>query len=329
MKTLILNQSEVKKLLTMNDVLTVVEEGYIQQAREQVVQPAIVSIEVPEYSGELDIKSCYSKENDSVSVKTAVGYMNNRRDYNLPTLLATIIIYDAKNGYPLCIMDGGLVTGLRTGAAGGVSAKYLSRKDSKVLSVIGAGGQARMQARAISLVRPIEKIKVWSGREVELEGYKKDVEADLGISVETYTDINEAIDGADIIVTTTPSKEALFEASKVAPGTHIAAIGADMPGKQEIDSEIYRSAKAVVDNTVECVKRGETSNAIIGGIIKEEDLYGEIGEIVIGKKKGRESDDEITIFDSTGMGIQDNVVAKLIYDKALELKMGTELSLID
>lgn len=329
MKTLILKQSEVKKLLTMNDVMPAVENGYAQYSNKQIVQPAIVSIDIPDYKGELDIKSCYSMENESISVKTAVGYWNNRKDYNLPTLLGTLTLYDARNGFPLCIMDSGLITAFRTGAAGGVSAKYMSRKNSKVLTVIGAGSQARIQARAIVSVRKIEKIKVWSRREVELDSYKKDMENELGLVVETYTDSNEAVNGADIIVTTTPSTKPLFDALSVLIGVHIIAIGADMPGKQEVDSELFANARIVNDCKDECIRRGETRNAIVTKVISEDNIYAEIGDIVLGNKSGRETDDEITIFDSTGMGIQDNVVAKLIYEKALELKMGTKISLID
>jgi len=286
------------------------------------------SADVPENRGELDVKACYSQKNSSITVKTAVGFWDNKVNYNLPTLLATIILYDAKNGYPLCLMDGSLITGYRTGAAGAISAKLLARKNSKTVGILGAGGQARMQAIALKEVFPIETIKVWSPSLEETMTYKKDLETLLPIEVIPCKTPEDAAKNIDILITTTPSKKALVNVDCIKSGTHIIAIGADMAGKQELDPSIFKHSKVVVDSIAQCLERGETRNPFIVGMIKEEDIHAEIGEILLSKKSGRENDSEITIFDSTGMGIQDNTVAKMIYDKALKLGKGQLLQIL-
>lgn len=328
MKTLILSRADVSELLNMADTITAVEEAYRTFNSGFAIQPPIMSIDVPENNGELDVKACYSQSNSTITVKTAVGFWDNKANYDLPTLLATIILYDGKNGFPLCIMDGSLITGYRTGAAGAISAKLFARKNSKTVGVIGSGGQARMQAMALKEVLPIETIKVWSPSPEELAAYKADMEKALGIKVIPCETVKEAVQAADIVITTTPSKHALVSSTYIKTGTHIVAIGADMEGKQELDPLIFKNAKIVVDSKAQCLQRGEARNPFISGVIKDTDIYAEIGEILLKKKPGRENEGEITIFDSTGMGIQDNTVARMIYNKALEQGKGLFLSLL-
>lgn len=328
MKTLLLNQKEVKQILNMADTIAAVEEAYKDFNRKLVVQPPILSIEVPDYNGEMDLKAGYSKSTEMIAVKTAVGYWDNPKHYNLPTLLATITLYDGKSGYPVCIMDGSLITGYRTGAAGGVSAKVLARKNSEVVGVIGAGNQARMQVSALKEVLPIKTVKVWSPIGEDMLKYKQDIESMLGIQVILCDEPKEAVKSSDIIVTATSSKNSIVQDEWISPGTHIIAIGADMEGKQELDSKIFSHAKIVVDNIQQCVYCGETQNPIREGIITEKDLHGEIGEILLGTKLGRESNEEITIFDSTGMSIQDNITACMIFKNAIRLGVGQNIELI-
>ncbi len=328
MKTLLLNKKEVKQILNMTDTIAAVEEAYKDFNRKLVVQLPILSIEVPDYNGEMDLKAGYSKSTEMITVKTAVGYWDNPKHYNLPTLLATITLYDGKNGYPVCVMDGSLITGYRTGAAGGVSAKVLARKNSEVVGMIGAGNQARMQVVSLKEVLPIKTVKVWSPIGEDMLKYKQDIESMLDIQVILCDEPKEAVKYSDIIVTATSSKNSIVQDEWISPGTHIIAIGADMEGKQELDSKIFSHAKIVVDNIQQCVHRGETQNPIREGIITEKDLHGEIGEILLGTKLGRESNEEITIFDSTGMSIQDNITACMIFKNAIRLGLGQNIELI-
>lgn len=322
MKTLLLSKDDVQTSLTMKGVIEAVKEGYIAFEKGDVQQPDIVSMEMPAYNGETDIKSCYNEQNESISVKTASGFFDNAKNTTLPTMIALIQIFDGKTGAPLCVMDGSLITGIRTGAAGAVSCELLSREDAHTICVIGGGGQARMQVYGACEVRKIDTIKAFSPYPAELPKYKEDVERETGAEVIICDTVEEAADGADIIITTTPSKQFIVPENVIKPGVHIVAVGADMPGKNEIDPKIFKNAKVVNDNKMQCFSRGETRNAIMAGVIKEEDVYAEIGELVSGKKTGRTSDDEITLFDTTGMAVQDNVTAMNVYRTAKENGMG-------
>lgn len=323
MKTMLLSMADVQKLLSMEEVIEAVERGYVAFEEKKVQQPDIVSMEMPQNNGETDIKSCYNELNESVSVKIASGFYDNGKINDLPTMIGTISIFDGKTGAPTCIMDGSLITGVRTAAAGAISSKHFARKDSKVVAVFGGGGQARMQVYGLCKVMDIDKVNVYSQFPEELAKYKEDVEKETGKQVVICETAAEAMKDADIAISVTPSKDFLVSKDLVKPGMHIVAVGADMAGKNEWDPAIFKGAKVINDSMDQCVSRGETRNAIINNIITRDDIYGEIGEIVTGKKAGRESDEEITIFDTTGMAIQDNVTAMKVYEMAKEKGMGT------
>ena len=222
----------------------------------------------------------------------------------------------------ICIMDGSLITGLRTGASGAVSVKALARKNARTIASIGTGNQARMQIRAINEVMKIEEIHAWSRTPDALSKYKTDIEREFGIPVIVASSKKEAVEQADILITTTRGKGELVEAEWVKPGTHIVAIGTDQRGKQELDPELFRNAKIVVDSIAQCTEKGETWHPLNRNIITKDDIHAEIGEILLGRKPGRESDEEITIFDSTGMAIQDNTTASKIYQNAIDNNVG-------
>jgi len=322
MKTLLLSIKDVKELLSIKEVIAAVEEGYLTYNAGKVQQPDIVSMEMPENNGETDIKSCYNELNERISVKIASGFYNNGKINNLPTMIGTILLFDGENGAPLCIMDGSLITGVRTGAAGAISSKLLARKGSKIVAVFGAGGQARMQIYALCQVMNIQEVRVYSEYQEELSQYKKDIEENTGVKVILCDSQEKTMQDADIVISTTPSKKFFIDKSLVKPGMHIVAVGADMAGKSEWDPEVFKGAKIVNDSIAQCISRGETRNAIVSGIIKETDIYAEIGQLLAGEKPLRESDDEITIFDTTGMGIQDNVTAVMVYEMAKKKGLG-------
>lgn len=306
----------------MKDVITSVEEGYKAYCSGQVIQPEIVSIELPESCGEMDIKAGYSQSTELISVKCASGFYHNQRTVNLPNSMSTVLLFDGNTGFPLCVMNGGPITAYRTGAAGAVSAGLLARKDCNDIAVIGTGEQARMQIRAIKEIMDFQKIRVWGRAEEQMSFYKADMEAELPCIVEPCGTPEEAVRDAAVIITTTPSKSPVIKREWVHPGAHIIAVGADMEGKQELDPLLFVGAKIVVDNMSQCVTRGETQNPLKQGLISQTDIHCEIGEILLGRKSGRENDSEITIFDTTGMAVQDNVTAVKIYREALARKLG-------
>lgn len=323
METLLLSYDDVKELLTMKEVIEAVEEGYIAYDQGDVEQPAIISMEEKANNGETDIKACYNKGNETVSIKVASGFWDNQKNYSLSTMQGTILLMDGRNGLPVCVMDGALITNYRTGAAGAISCKYLAKKSSKVVGMIGAGGQARMQIYALKEVMAIEKVKVYSPVEGERPTYKADIEKETGIHVEICDTVEQAVQDADIAISVTPANSYWIRKEALSQGVHIVAVGADMPGKNEWDPEIFRQAKIVTDNTSQCLSRGETRNAIQAGVINESSIHGEIAEVIRGLKTGRENDHECTIFDTTGMAVQDNVTAMKIYEMAKAKGLGT------
>ncbi|MBK5253410.1 MAG: ornithine cyclodeaminase family protein [Peptostreptococcaceae bacterium] len=323
MKTLLLSYEDVLKVLSMKDVIEAVEGGYVSYNRGKVSQPDVVTVEEKNNNGETDIKSCYNEENDMVSIKIASGYWDNPKKYDISTMQGTIVILDGQNGLPVCVMDGSLITNYRTGAAGAISCKYLARKNSETVAVIGAGSQARMQIYALAELMPIKTVKVFSPKVEELEDYKADVEEKTGLEVIMCASVASAMKNADIAISTTPTKIYWVDKERVKDGLHIVAVGADMQGKNEWDPEIFIGSKIVVDSAKQCLSRGEIRNAVINGLILEDDIHAEIGEIIEGQKAGRISDNEITIFDTTGMGIQDNVTAVKIFELAKEKNIGT------
>jgi len=324
MKTLLLKKEEVRRLICMKEVIGTVEEAYKAFNSDQVEQPDYIGIHLPPPRGEIDFKLGYYKANEVISMKASSGgFINNPTAHGVPSGMGTILLFDARSCTLICVVDGSLITGLRTGASGAVSVKTLARKNAKKITSIGTGNQARMQIRAINEIMEIEEIHAWNRNPDTLSKYKTDIESELGIPVIMANSKQEAVEKADILITTTRGKGSLVEADWVKPGTHIVAIGTDQRGKQELDPALFRNAKVVVDSIAQCTEKGETWHPLSENIITKDDIHGEIGEILLGRKPGRESDEEVTIFDSTGMAIQDNTTASKIYRNAIDRNVGT------
>ena len=314
---LLISRHEVEKLLTMKEAVKAVEHAFKLQAEGKTTMPPKLYLDLPEYKGDFRAMPAYI--DGSAGIKWVSVYPNNC-NCNLPTVLATIILCDPNNSLPVAIMDGTYITNMRTGAAGGVAVKYLARKDSSVIGMIGAGAQAKTQLLAISEVLPrIEEVKVFDMRMDASAIYAREMSAKLGINIYPVETIQEATD-TDIVVTTTPSKKPMVKKEYIRPGTHINAIGADAKGKQELEAALIRNAKIVVDDIAQASHSGEINVPLSEGKIKVEEIYGTLGEVVANLKVGREGDEEITIFDSTGLAIQDIACARLVYEKAKEGK---------
>ncbi len=308
----------------MREVIGAVEEAYKAFNSNQVIQPDYIGIHLDPPRGEIDFKLGYYKGNEIISMKASSGgFPDNPTTYAVPSGMGTILLFDARTCALICVMDGSLITGLRTGAAGAASVKALARKNARKIASIGTGNQARMQIRAISAIMNIEVIHAWDHSSASLANFKIDIEREFGIPVVTADSKQHAVEQADILITTTRGKGSVVEAGWVKPGTHIIAIGTDAKGKQEFEPEIFRTAKVVVDSIMQCCEKGETQHPLRKNIIAKDGIHAEIGEVLLGTKPGRESEDEITIFDSTGMAIQDNTTATRIYRNAIERNVGT------
>jgi ornithine cyclodeaminase/alanine dehydrogenase len=324
METLLLNKEEVGSLIDLDAILAAVEDGYRSFNSGLVVQPNFMVVTLPGTHVGIDFKGGLDMGGGYITLKASTGGYDNNPKLGLPTGMNTVLLFEAKTSALKCIMDGTLITGCRTGAAGAISVKYLARADAEKLCIIGAGNQARRQLRAIMRERKLIEVRVWDALPEFLDAYVKEMSEETGLKIRKCATAKEAVRGADIVVTTTRARSGpIVKKEWIQPGTHIAAIGADMPDKQELYADVYAGAKVVNDSINLCVESGETHNAVKAGIIRPEDIHAEIGEIILGKKAGRESPDEVTIFDTVGMAIQDNVTAAMLYKGALEKGLGT------
>ena len=312
-EVLVLDRHEIQELLNMREALKVVERAFELEARGETVMPPKSYVNLSQYQGDFRAMPAYI--DGYAGIKWVSVYPKNRT-CSLPSVMAIIILSDPNTGLPLAIMDGSHITDIRTGAAGGVAVKYLAREDSAIVGIIGAGAQAKTQLVGLAQVLPrIQEVKIFDRYPEISEQYASEMGTLLDLRIRTV-DTVEKVTEADIVVTTTTSREPIVRKEYIKPGTHINAIGADAKGKCELEADLLRYSKIVVDHIEQASHSGEINVALSEGILKVEDVYGTLGEIVVGVKKGRQSRDEITIFDSTGLAIQDIICAKLVYECA-------------
>lgn len=324
-KILILDRSVIAEIADVRRSITAVEEVFFEYGRNLIQMPPKIYLHLGKYRGDFRAMPAYVEKLDRCALKWVNVHPNNSK-FGLPAVMAVIILSDPKTGLPLSIMDGTYITALRTGASGAVAAKYLARKNSQVIAMVGCGVQARAQLAALYEIFSVRKVKVW-GRK---DGYGKAFFREMkkkGVEILSAKNVKECVAGSDIIVTTTPSRKPLVRSEWVKPGTHINAIGADAPGKEELDPKILKKAKVVVDSWQQASHSGEINVPLSKGIISKKDIYADIGEVVCGKKHGRLTHNEITVFDSTGLAIQDVALANLIYKAALKRKAGRWVNL--
>ena len=325
---LFIDNRVVREILSMDAAISAVEEAFREKGQGKVVMPPKLYVFLDEFKGDFRVMPAYLRESNIAGVKVVSVYPNNSKLYNLPTVIAVVELLDPKTGKPLCIMDGTWLTAMRTGAAGGIAAKYLARVDSKIIGMVGAGTQARTQLEALNVVlKNIELVQVYDIIRSKSEEYARDMEKRLGIEIRVTDSIEKAVKNVDIVVTTTPSTRPIVKSEWIGEGVHINAIGADAPGKQELDPMILKRAKIVVDDLEQARHSGEVNVPLSKGILSREDIYAELGEIIARLKPGRTSYEEITVFDSTGLAIQDIATAWLVYKEAKKRGLGLELKI--
>lgn len=328
-QTLLLKQSDIKELVKMKEVIANVETAYAVHAMRKVQMPAKKYLFFKKFNGDLRVMPCFIRGLDQAGVKCVNVHPQNQDKYSLPTVMGLIELIDPKNGFPVALMDGTWITNMRTGAAGGVATKYLAREDSETLGLVGAGVQAFTQLLSIKEVMDINEVKISCRTCTTREKFAEMVTDNYGIDAKAVDSIKEAVIGSDVISTTTPSREPVVRRKWVADGTHINAMGADAPGKQELESHLIEKAKIIIDCWDQASHSGEINIPVHEGIIRRNDIHSTIGEIITGKKPGRESDKEITVFDSTGLAVQDVVTAWNIYEKAQTLNIGQYINFLD
>ena len=329
METLILNRSDVKALVTLDEIVTAVKDAFIQKSEGKVQMPAKNFLFFKNYQGDLRSMPSYLEGSDVAAVKIVNSHPENRLK-GLPTVMGVTVLVSPETGAPLCIMDATLLTSLRTGATSSIATDLLAKKEAHVFGMVGAGAQAQAQLEAIVKVRDVKYIKVFDRVISRAKEFTSQMSQIFGsIHIEVAITVAEAVKGSDIVTTVTPTKSPIVMDTWVEEGVHINAVGADAPGKQELDPKILKRAKVVVDDLEQASHGGEINVPIRNGTMKVEDVYAEIGDLIAGKKPARTSDKEITIFDSTGLAIQDAAAASAVYKKALQRKVGLLLDFLD
>jgi alanine dehydrogenase len=324
-KTRLLGRSDTEELLSLRGCVDAVDEIFRLQGQGKVPAPGILGVKAP--GGGLHVKAgLLPGERNYLVAKLNANFPGNNAHFGLPTIQGMIAVFDAKNGFPLAILDSIDITVKRTAAASAVAAKYLARKDSSVATICGCGQQGRAQLRALLMVLPLTKIYAFDVNERAAINFRDELSPELKVDIELVRDLASAIRKSDVCITCTTANESFVCKEDVKPGTFIAAVGADAEHKQEIDSALIASAKVVADSLEQSCTIGEVHHAIAHGLMRKEDVYAELCEIVAGQKTGRVDDDEIIVFDSTGVAIEDAAAAAAVYERALADGIGTDFN---
>jgi len=324
--TLYLTQEEVQKVLDMKSTLEAVESAFREMGNDKIEMPPRVYLHFDK--GVLIAMPAYMPGLNAAGTKIVTVHPGNKKDYGLPAVIARIILNSPENGVPLAIMDGTYITALRTGAAGATGIKYLSRADSRVAGVCGAGVQGKSQVMGLMEVRSgVQKVKIYDiipeARKAFVDEMRKMYPKVEFVSVDSA---KEAATDSDIVITCTPSPEAFLDGAWIKKGAHVSAIGADTGAKRELMTSVIKKAdKLVVDFIPQAFVTGDFRVPKEEGVITEDSIYAQLGTIVAGKKPGREKPGEITVFKATGLAIQDVGTAHKVYQLAKEKKVGKEI----
>ena len=327
MKVTLLNEADIRRCVGFSpEAMAAVAEGFTRLAQGRAYAPPVVSIDVAEHHGDVDIKTAYIHGLDSFAVKVASGFFDNPAK-GLPYGSGVMILISAETGFLQALLaDNGYLTELRTGLAGAIAAQYLARCDAATAGIIGSGSQARYQLRGLKLVRDIKKVLVYGIAAGDVARYATEMSAELDLEVQVAPNVETVVRGSEVVVTTTPSRQPYLEAGWLHPGLHITAVGSDLPGKHELHTACFVQADRVVcDRVSQCFTLGELQYAKAARV-SVENRVDELGELTAGAKHGRRRDDEITICDLTGVGVQDTAIARLTYARATAQGLGSEFS---
>lgn len=339
----IISNNDVRNILDLKNTILCVENAYRQKANNRAKVLPLVSADLVEGKADMDIKSGIYQAENLFGLKL-VAWFGENKTQGLPALTAMTMVFDLKNGFPIALINAEYLTAMRTGAAGAVGIKYLAKKNAEVLTVVGTGNQAAFQiAATLAAVPSIRKVYLYNpGNEKKAQLLQESIRTKLSSiindsndlknekwiqrikTVEFYAvnNIQSALTGSDAVITITPSSQALIKKEWVKPGTHISCIGADLPGKQELDETLFKTARVFADDSGQAYRVGEIQTAVRSGILPIESIR-EIGYVINGNENGRLSNNDITVFDSTGIALQDLAVADYIIKTAEEKHIGT------
>ena len=325
-ETRILTRRDVQALLGFGECIAAVEAAFRLHAEGRSLAPGVLG--VPSRAGGFHIKAAGLEMNRLYfAAKTNANFSGNPRRHGLPAIQGVIVLCDGDDGRPLAVMDSIEVTIRRTAAATAVAARRLARPDAKVVTICGCGNQGRAQLRALARVLPLQRAYAFDADEAAARAYARDLSAELSLDVRPVTDHVEAARGSDVCVTCTPSRQPFLFRDHVKVGTFVAAVGADSPDKRELDPALVAASVLVVDVLEQCASIGELHHALDAGVVTRRSVHAELADLITGRKPGRRSAEEITVFDSTGTALEDVAAAAVVYEKAVASGAGLTVAL--
>jgi alanine dehydrogenase len=325
--TRILTRRDVAALLSVEECTKAVEHVFRLYGEGKTQAPGVLGLHAS--NGGFHIKAgVLQLDRPYFAAKINANFPQNPKRLGLPTIQGVIVLSDADTGYPLAVMDSTEITAQRTAAATAVAAKYLARPESKTLTICGCGVQGRISLRALRGLFPLEQVFAYDVDSTRSEKFVDDLSAELGITIKAVDELEDATLQSDICVTCTPSRQFFLKQDHIAPGTFVAAVGADNEYKQELDPTLLAASKVVVDLVEQCATIGELHHALNQTVMTKDQVHAELGEVVATTKPGRTTSEEVIVFDSTGMALQDVVTSALVYEKAKQQSAGTMTELI-
>ncbi len=321
-EALLLSARDVTALLTVSDCVSAVEQGFRALGEGKLPPPELLSLHSE--LGGLHVKAAVWMNGSHYFVaKANANFPSNPKTNGLPTIQGVIILCDAKTGELLALLDSVEITALRTGAATAVAARKLARADSRVVTICGCGRQGEIQLRSLLQVLPIHTVFAY---DLDPAAAQRFAAEHNSLDLRAIEDVHEAIRRSDVIITCTPAHKFFVRSRDVRPGTFIAAVGADNEHKQEIDPRLFVKNKVVVDSLAQCLKIGDLHHAVTEGFASAESVHAELADVIAGRSVGRTSEEEVTLFDSTGIAIEDAAAAALVYEKAIRAGIGSRFS---
>ena len=325
----ILSAEEVRRVLPMDQAISGMKEAYRQLSAGRATVPLRSQIPVPDFGGISLVMPAFLEESGDLGVKVVSVYPDNVKK-NEPAIYAAVLMLDIANGRPVALLEGGSLTAIRTGAASGAATDLLARQDARVAAIFGSGVQARTQLEAVCTVRPIDTVRVFGIDAEQVRDFAQRVagQGPIPENVEIVNSPAEALLGADVICAATTSATPVFDGRNLEPGSHVNAIGSFTPEVQEIDVETVRRAFVIVDSRAAALEEaGDLIIPLKAGIIGQDHIQAELGEIVSGDRPGRTSGEQITFFKSVGVAVQDAIAGRIALDNAVKQGLGTIVSL--
>ena len=324
-RMVILTERDLRKLVPLDgQAVACVEDAFRALATKPVAMPPILRLDIPEHRGEVDVKTAYVPGLEGFAIKISPGFFDNPK-IGLPSTNGMMVLLSSRTGFvQALLLDNGYLTDVRTAAAGAVAARHLSRPDSSIAAIFGAGMQARLQLEALTLVRPIREARIWARDMAKAEAAATELAAKLDFPIRAEADPQAAVAGADIIVTTTPSETPILRADWLRSGQHVTAMGSDAEHKNEVEPTAIAKIDVYVADSLKQTRRlGELHHAIAAGLVSEGAVFPQLGDVVAGLHQGRENPGQITLADLTGTGIQDTAIATLAFARADVSGAGT------